>query len=380
MSNACNQGGERIMNFGVPREVRPREYRVGLTPATVDALVKEGHEIFVEREAGSGAGFNDDAYRDVGGQIVYSAKEAYKRADVVVKVARPTSDEYDNFRTGQTLLSFLQLAVASSDLLQAFEKWQLTTIGYETIQNEQGSLPVLLPTSEVAGRMAPIVAGQLLESIGGGRGILLSGIPGVPAAAVVVLGAGILGINAARAFYGLGANVTVLDKNLQTLQRIDESFGGHVATMIANPYNIAKAVSFADVLIGAASMPGERAPLLVTRPMVQSMRPRAVIIDYAIDSGGCVETSHPTNHVNPSYVEEGIIHYCVPNVPALVARTASYALANATLPYLLLMGQLGVEGALARCPELRRGVNTQNGKLVHPTLATVIGKEVETVA
>jgi alanine dehydrogenase len=362
-------------SFGLPREVRPREDRVGLTPAAVDALVKAGHQVFVEREAGSGAGFPDEAYRAVGGQIVYSAKEAYKRADVVVKVARPTADEYSHFRTGQTLLSFLQLAVASPDLLQAFEQWALTTIAYETIQDERGALPVLLPTSEVAGRMAPIVAGQLLESIGGGRGILLSGIPGVPAAAVVVLGAGILGMNAARAFYGIGANVTVLDKNLQALQRIDECAGGRISTMIANPYNIAKAVAFADVLIGAAATPGERAPLLVTRATVKSMRPRAVILDYAIDSGGCVETSRPTTHANPSYIEEGVIHYCVPNVPALVARTASYALSNAMLPYLLLIGEQGVEGALQSCAELKRGVNTRQGQLVHPTLAAVIGRE-----
>lgn len=367
------------MNFGVPREVRPREYRVGLTPATVDALVKMGSEVFVEREAGSGAGFDDEAYRAVGARIVYSAKEAYKRADVVVKVARPTADEYDNFRTGQILLSFLQMAVASPDLLQAFRAWELTTIAYETIQYENGSLPVLLPTSEVAGRMAPIVAGQLLESLGGGRGILLSGIPGVPPAAVVVLGAGTLGMNAARAFHGLGADVTVVDKDLRTLQRIDENFNGCIATMIASPYNIAKAVSFADVLIGAAAVPGERAPLIVTREMVRTMRPRAVIIDYAIDSGGCVETSRPTTLVNPSYVEEGVIHYCVPNVPALVARTASYALSNAVLPYLILIGEVGIDAALATLPELKRGVNTRRGQLVHPALAAALGHAMEIV-
>lgn len=357
------------MNFGVPREVRPREYRVGLTPAAVDALVKQGHQIFVEREAGSGAGFSDELYRAVGGQIVYSAKEAYKRADVVVKVARPTADEYDNFRTGQALLSFLQLAVASPDLLEALAQWSLTTIAYEMIQDERGRLPVLLPTSEVAGRMAPIVAGQLLESIGGGRGILLSGIPGVPPAAVVILGAGVLGTNAARAFYGIGADVTVLDKNLQALQRVDDHFQGRIATMLATPYNIAKAVAFADVLIGAVSVAGERAPLLVNREMVRSMRPRAVIIDYAIDSGGCIETSHPTNLVNPMYVEEGIVHYCVPNVPALVARTASYALSNAVLPYLQLIGSKGIDAALNQCAELRRGVNSLDGRVIHRTLA-----------
>jgi alanine dehydrogenase len=368
------------MNFGVPREIRPRENRVGLTPAAVDALIQEGHGVFVERAAGSGAGFSDEAYQAVGAQIVYTAKEAYKRADVVVKMARPTEDEYDNFRTGQTLLGFLQMAVASPDLLHAFQQWELTTIAYETIQDDKGTLPVLLPTSEVAGRMAPVVAGQLLESVNGGRGILLSGIPGVPPAAVVVLGAGTLGMNAARAFLGVGADVTVIDKNLRTLQRIDESFDGRIATMIANPYNIAKAVSFADVLVGAAAVPGQRAPILVTEKMVRSMRPRAVIMDLAIDSGGCVETSRPTNHVNPTYIEAEVIHYCVPNVPALVARTASYALSNAILPYLLLMGEQGVDGALAQCKELRNGVNTRNGQLVHTALATALGRQMEVLS
>ncbi len=365
------------MNFGVPREVRPREYRVGLTPAAVDALAKQGHQVFVEREAGSGAGFSDEAYRAAGGQIVYDAKEAYKRADVVVKVARPTADEYSHFRTGQTLLSFLQLAVASPDLVEALEEWALTTIAYEMIEDDRGHLPVLLPTSEVAGRMAPIVAGQMLGSINGGRGILLSGIPGVPPAAVVILGAGVLGMNAARAFHGIGADVTVLDKNLKTLQRIDESFHGRVATMLATPYNIVKVVAFADVLVGAAAVPGERAPMLVTREMVRSMRPRAVIVDFAIDSGGCIETSHPTNHVNPTYVEESIIHYCVPNVPALVARTASYALSNAVLPYVQLIGEQGIDAAINQCVELRRGVNTLDGRVIHPVLAASVQPRAE---
>ncbi len=365
------------MNFGVPKEVRPLEYRVGLTPAAVDALVRAGHQVFVERAAGVSAGFHDRDYQAVGGQIVYSPAEAYGRADVVVKVARPTADEYVHFRHGQAILSFLHLAVASPDLLEALQEYEITAIAYETIQADDGTLPVLLPTSEVAGRMAPIIAGQLLESIEGGRGILLSGIPGTPPAAVVILGAGVLGTNAARAFHGLGAQVTVLDKDMRALQRIDAMFGGQVATMLANPYNIAKAVSFADVLVGAVAVPGERAPILVTRQMVRSMRPRAVIIDFSIDSGGCVETSRPTNHVDPSYIEEGVIHYCVPNVPARVARTASYALSNALLPYLLEIGQRGVAGAVRAIPDLRRGVNVLRGMLAHPGVAAALGREVE---
>lgn len=365
------------MDFGVPKEVRPLEYRVGLTPAAVDALVKAGHQVFVERSAGLSANFRDRDYQAVGAQIVYSPSEAYGRADVVIKVARPTREEYVRFRSGQTILSFLHLAVASPDLLEALQKKGITAIAYETIEADDATLPVLLPTSEVAGRMAPVIAGQLLESVEGGRGILLSGIPGTPPAAVVILGAGVLGTNAARAFHGLGAEVTVLDQDMRALQRIDALFAGHVATMVANPYNIAKAVSFADVLVGAVAVPGERAPILVTRAMVRSMRSRAVIIDFSIDSGGCVETSRPTNHVNPSYIEEGVIHYCVPNVPARVARTASYALANAVLPYLLEIGKRGVSGALRAIPELRRGVNVLRGRLAHPRVAAALGRRAE---
>lgn len=365
------------MNFGVPREVRPYEYRVGLSPATVDALVKAGHQVFVERSAGVGAGFRDTAYQEVGAQIVYNPSEAYGRADVVCKVARPTEDEYPHYRPGQTILSFLHLAVASPDLQDALRENEITAIAYETIQADDNTLPVLQTTSEVAGRLAPIIAGQLLESTEGGRGLLLSGIPGTPPAAVVILGAGVLGTNAARAFCGLGAEVTILDVNMRALQRIDDQFGSRVSTMIANPYNIAKAVSFADVLVGAVAVPGERSPILVTREMVRSMRSRAVIIDFSIDSGGCVETSRPTNHMNPSYVEEGVIHYCVPNTPARVARTASYALSNSMLPYLLQLGELGVEEALRTVPDLRRGVNTLNGKLAHHGVAAALGQEVE---
>lgn len=365
------------MNFGVPREQRPREFRVGLTPAAVDALVKAGHQVFVEREAGSGAGFEDEAYSRVGGQIVYSASEAWRRAETVVKVARPTKDEHSHFRTGQTLLAFLQLAVASPDLLEAFQQREITAIGYETIQTDEGRLPVLLPTSEVAGRMAPIIAGQMLQSSSGGRGILLSGIPGVAPATVVIIGAGMVGRNAARAFHGMGAEVTVLDKDLRSLQEVDDIFQGRIATLVATPYNLSKVVAFADVLVGASSVPGERAPIVITREMVRTMHPRTAIIDFAIDSGGCIETSRPTNHVNPTFVEEGVLHYCVPNIPALVGRSASYALSNAMLPYLLRMGEQGLEQALFDCSELTRGINTREGRLVHPSIAAALGREVE---
>lgn len=365
------------MNFGVPKEVRPFENRVGLTPPAVDALVRAGHTVFVERGAGQGAGFPDSAYEAVGAHIVYTHDEAYGRAEVVVKVARPTADEYVHFRPGQVIMCFLHLAVASPDLLAALQEHRITAVAYETVQTDDGTLPVLHPTSVVAGRMAPIIAGQLLETMSGGRGILLSGIPGVPPAAVVILGAGVVGTNAAGAFHGLGAQVTVLDRDIRALQRIDTRFNGRIGTMVATPYNIAKAVSFADVLIGAVAVPGERAPVLVTRDMVRQMRKRAVIIDFSIDNGGCVETSRPTNHASPAYVEENVIHYCVPNVPARVARTASYALSNAVLPYLLEIGRLGVAESLRAIPELRRGVNVLEGKLAHPGVAAALGRPVE---
>jgi alanine dehydrogenase len=313
----------------------------------------------------------------VGGQIVYTASEAWRRAETIVKVARPTTDEYAHFRTGQTLLSFLQMAVASADLLEAFQAREITSIGYDTIQTDDGQLPVLLPTSAVAGRMAPILAGQMLQSAGGGRGIFLNGIPGVAPATVVIIGAGVVGRNAAGAFYGLGAEITILDKDLHALQEVEKYFHGRVATLMATPFNIAKVVAFADVLVGASSVAGERAPVLVTREMVRTMRPRTALIDFAIDSGGCVESSRPTNHVNPTFVEEDVIHYCVPNVPALVGRTASYALSNAVLPYLLRIGERGMDGAWKGCAELRRGVNTRNGRLVHPAIAAALGRVVE---
>ncbi|HXF83444.1 MAG TPA: alanine dehydrogenase [bacterium] len=351
------------MDFGVPREVRPGEHRVGLSAPGVDALVRGGHRVLVERGAGAAAGFSDDEYRQAGALVVYSAEEVWRRAAVVVKVSRPTADEHAFF-AGQTLLAFLHLSVASPDLREALRRARVTAIAAEMIQTEDGAFPVLQPTSEVAGRLAPVIAGGLLEThVPGlpdpdqmGRGILLSGIPGVPPANVVILGAGVVGSNAARAFLGAGAQVTVLDKDPARLRRLDAACAGRVVTMLATPYHIAKAVAFADVLIGAVYVVGQRAPVLVTREMVRTMRPRAVIIDFSIDQGGCVETSRPTTHRDPVFIAEGVIHYCVPNVPARVARTASHAWSNAVLPYLLLIGERGVEDALLRCAALAAAV------------------------
>ncbi|NIR94285.1 MAG: NAD-binding protein, partial [Gammaproteobacteria bacterium] len=257
------------------------------------------------------------------------------------------------------------------------EKDEITAIAYETIETDDGELPILTTSSEVAGRMAPIIAGELLGSFRGGRGILLSGVAGTPPAAVVILGAGVLGMNAARAFHNMGAQVTVLDHDLRKLQHVDTIFEWKVASMFANSHNIAKAVAFADVLIGAASIPGGKAPILVSREMLKMMRKRAVILDMSINSGGCVETSRPTTLADPSYIVDDIIHYCVPNVPARVSRSASHSLSNSILPYLLEMGRLGIPEALDQLSDLRRGVNMMNGKLVHPEVAAALGKTME---
>ncbi len=354
------------MRFGVPKEVRDLEMRVGLTPAGVHALVDAGHTVYVERNAGLGAGFSDEDYRAAGAEIVYSAEETYGRAEVIVKATRPTRAEHHLLRSGQTLLCYLHLAVASRDLTETLEMREVTAIAYEMIQEDDGTLPVLMPTSELAGRLAPMIASELLSSHMGGRGILLSGMHGVPPAEVVILGAGVVGSHAARCFSGLGAHVTVLDHNPRRLQHVDSMLRGRIVTLFTSPYNLHKVVRFADVLVGCVLVPGARSPVLVTREMVQSMRPRAVIIDFSIDQGGCVETSRPTTHRDPFYIEEGVVHYCVPNAPARVARSASHALTNAALPYLLLIGQYGVDGALERSTALRRGVNVLRGRLLHP--------------
>jgi alanine dehydrogenase len=356
------------MDIGVPREIRPGEQRVGLTPPGADALVRSGHRVFVEQSAGRGAGFDDREYAQVGATIVYSTEEAWRRPELVVKVSRPTAVEHDFFH-GQTLLAFLHHAVASPDLLVAFHEHFMTAIAAEMIETEDGTFPVLHPTSEVAGRMAPIIAGGLLTSRptglpadgAAGRGSLLSGVPGVPPATVVILGAGVVGVNAARTFLGLGAQVTVLDRDAGRLRALDVAVQGRAVTMMATPYNIEKTVAFADVLLGAVYVAGQHAPVLVTRSMVRAMRPRSVIIDLSIDQGGCVETSRPTTLDNPVFIEEGVIHYCVPNVPARVARTASHAWANAVLPYLLTIGEHGVDDALRRSFALRQGLVVRRG-------------------
>lgn len=355
------------MHLAIPRERRPDENRAGLTPAGVELLTADGHTCYVEKGAGLGAGFSDEDYAQAGARIVYSGEEAYGRADMVLKVARPIAEELTWLRAGQTVLAFWHLAAASPDNLEALQRERITAIAYETIQAEDGSLPVLMPMSQVAGKMAANIAAALLRNDRGGKGILLGGVPGVPPAEVVILGAGVVGTYAAQTFLGLGAKVYVLDKDLRPLERLTQGCPG-VITMVSHSFNIRKTVRFADVLVGAVLARGARAPLLVTREMVRTMRPRSIILDVAIDQGGCVETSRPTFHHASTFIEENIIHYCVPNMAGVLGRTATHALNNAAWPFIQQLATLGVDVALQQNRALAQGVATHHGQIVAPGL------------
>ena len=357
------------MNIGIPKERRDLEMRVGLTPYGVGLLTEAGHACYVERGAGEGAGFGDDHYARVGGRIVYSGEEAYGRADMVLKVTRPTGEELAWLHQGQILCGFLHLAAARQETVRTLVVQQITAVAYDTIQDDCGTLPVLKPMSEVAGRMAPQLAATCLQSDRGGRGVLLSGVPGIPAATVAILGAGVLGTNAARAFLGLGANVLMLDRDLARLSEIDDLFQGRVTTMVAYPFNIARVVKHVEVLVGAVLVPGGRAPIIITRDMVRSMKKGAVILDFSIDQGGCAETSRPMTLRDPIFVEEGVVHYCVPNAPGVLPRTSTHAFNNSAWPYIRRIAQVGLDQTAREMPELERGVATRDGKIVNETLA-----------
>ncbi len=357
------------MNIGIPKERRDLEMRVGLTPYGVQLLTQAGHICYVEKGAGEQAGFTDYDYERAGGRIVYATEEAYRRADMVLKAVRPTREELEWLHEGQILCGFLHLAAASRDTVQALLEKRVTAIAYETIEEDDGSLPVLRTMSEVAGRMAPQLAATFLQSNWGGRGVLLSGVPGIPAARVAIIGAGVLGTNAARAFLGLGAAVYMLDRNQERLRYIDELFRGQVTTMVAYPFNIARVARFVEVLIGAVLVPGARAPILVTREMVRSMKKGAVILDFSIDQGGCVETSRPTTLRDPIFIEEGVVHFCVPNAPGVLPRTSTHAFNNAAWPYIRHIAEVGLDRAVEQMPALARGVAVRDGRIVHEALA-----------
>lgn len=363
------------MNIGVLKENVQREGRVGITPANTRALVSHDHKVFVQSGAGETSRFHDEDYVKEGATIVYNDDEIYGRSELVVKIAPPTAEEYDRMLPNQIFMTAFHLAIARKEWVRTLLERKITAIGYEVIEEDNGSLPCVIPMSEIAGQICIQVACQYLQSDYGGRGILLGGIAGVPPAIVVILGGGKAGTSAARAAIGLGAQVMVIDHDLNKLRYINEVFNKQVITTISNRYNIERAVKFADVLIGAALVHGQRTPILVTREMVRSMRPKSLIVDISIDQGGCIETSRPTTIAHPTYVEENVTHYCVPNMPSKVARTATYAFSNASLPFIQEIADLGIEEALRRSPTLARGVYTFDGVCTNSNITGGFGLE-----
>jgi alanine dehydrogenase len=360
------------VKVGVPKEIKTHEYRVGLTPASARELTLHGHQVVVEHGAAAGIGIADDAYRAAGATVVISADEVFALADLVVKVKEPQPREIASLRQGQVLFTYLHLA-ADKAQTEALLRSGATCIAYETVTDAHGGLPLLSPMSEVAGRMAVQVGAHCLEKEQGGAGVLLGGVPGVAPAKVVVLGGGVSGTNAARMAVGLEASVTIIDRSLPRLKELDLQFGPRATTLFATAAAIEHAVLAADLVIGAVLVPGAAAPKLVSRIMVQAMRPGSVLVDISIDQGGCFETSRPTTHSDPTYVEHGVVHYCVTNMPGAVAHTSTFALNNATLPFVLALATKGWRAALADDPHLRRGLNVHGGKVTHAAVAQDLG-------
>jgi len=351
------------MNIGIPRERRPFEFRVGLSPAGVEMLTQSGHKVFVEHDAGVGAGFSDADYEKVGASLIYSCEEIFGRSDVLLKVARPVMEELEWINPESILAGFLHLASARQDKIDILLKKKITSIAYEQIRAEDGSLPVLRPSSQIGGAMAAQIAARLLQNNWGGKGILIGGVPGVPPAEVVVIGAGVVGTYATQMFLGMGAHVTVIDQNFAALQKLWDRFP-NIVTMLSTKRNIERSVAYADVVVGAVLTPGQRVPILITRDMVRSMKPRSVIMDISIDEGGCVETSRPVTHEHPVYIEEGVLHYCVPNMLGAVARTATHAFVNCAMPYIMEIADHGKKGILNN-PPIEAAINTHNGEYRH---------------
>jgi len=360
------------MLIGVPKEVKSHEYRVGLTPGSVRELVHHGHEVVVETGAGGGIGFDDASYEAVGADILTSAAEVFAAAELIVKVKEPQSHEVAALRQGQILFTYLHLA-ADKLLTDGLMRSGAIAIAYETVTDARGGLPLLAPMSEVAGRMAVQVGAHCLEKEQGGIGVLLGGVPGVPAAKVVILGGGVSGTNAARMAMGMEAYVTVIDRSLPRLYELDLQFGAQLHTLFSTMENIEHEVITADLVIGAVLIPGAAAPKLVGRELVRAMKPGAVMVDISIDQGGCFETSRPTTHAAPTFVEEGVVHYCVTNMPGAVARTSTVALNNATLPFVLAIADRSWRGALSDDPHLRNGLNICRGQVTHPAVARDLG-------
>jgi alanine dehydrogenase len=365
---------EVAMIVGVPKEIKSDEYRVAMVPAGVEELTRGGHKVLIQSGAGAGSGISDETYAANGAEIVASEAEIWQRGELIVKVKEPLADEWPRMRAGQTVFTYFHFA-ADEGLTRAVIKSGITAIAYETIRDARGTLPLLTPMSEVAGRMSIQEGAKYLERPFDGRGILLAGVPGVPAATVSVIGAGVVGANAARVAAGLGANVFILDVNLDRLRYIDDVMPQNVTTVFSNRLNILECLRQSDLVIGAVLIPGAKAPHLVRRADLKVMQPRAVVIDVAIDQGGCFETSRPTTHAKPTYIVDDIVHYCVTNMPGAVGRTSTYALTNVTLPYAVQLATKGADRAIKDNPALREGVNIKGGKVTNAAVAETFGLE-----
>ncbi len=364
--------GEDEMIIGVPKEIKNGEKRVAVTPQGVDALVSHHHHVLVEKGAGDGSGFSDKEYEKAGASVVEKRETIWNEAGMIVKVKEPLEPEFPLMRSGQVLFTYLHLA-ADRELTNRLMECRIVGIGYETIQERDGSLPLLRPMSEIAGRASVLAGGMCLETAKGGRGVLLCGASGVPPAKVVIIGAGVAGSNACKVAVGIGARVSILDVQPERLSYLHDITQGHITTFISNRMTISEEIADADLVIGAVLIPGAHAPRLVTRQMLKRMRPGSAIVDISVDQGGCFETTHPTTHEKPTYIEEGIVHYCVANIPGAYPRTSTYALTNATFPYVLQIADKGYEKAMEENEALRKGLNLIDGGVVCSGVATSFG-------
>lgn len=362
------------MIIGVPKEIKISENRVGMTEAGVRQLVKEGHTLYVEKDAGVGSGISNTQYEKAGAKILDTKAEVYKKADMIVKVKEPLPDEFELLKENQILYTYLHLA-AEPKLTRVLAERKVKSVAYETIQAADGSLPLLVPMSEVAGRMATQVGAYYLQKDHGGKGILMGGVTGVRPGKVTIIGGGIVGNNAAKMAVGLGADVTILDVNTARLEYLDDIYGGRVTTLFSTLANIEQSVAESDLLVGAVLITGQKAPTLVSKQMISSMAKGSVVVDVAVDQGGCIETCRPTSHQNPTYEVDGVIHYCVPNMPGVVSRTSTYALTNVTLKYASMLAAMGVEDAIAKDKALFKGLNVYNGYVCYEPVARDLGME-----
>ena len=364
------------MRVGLPKEIKNHEYRVGMVPNHVRALTERGHTVLVERGAGAGSGFGDDLYAEAGATLTESAPEVWERSEMIVKVKEPIASEYDLMQEEQLIYTYLHLA-ADPTLTEVLLRKRISGVAYETIATPDGRLPLLVPMSQVAGRMATQVGAQYLQRAYGGKGVLLGGVPGTRRGRVVILGGGVVGTQAALIAVGMGADVRILDINAKRLEELDYQFNGRVQTIFSDPYSIAEQARTADLLIGAVLVAGAKAPTLVNRELISQLEPGTVVVDVAVDQGGCIETCHPTTHDDPTFVIDDVVHYCVANMPGAVSRTSTLALNSATRPHLLALVDHGLEAACRRDPALMLGLNTYQGRCTHAAVASSLGYEYE---